>query len=222
MKLAPEGQPYKAKRKYRDVRIAQRYDQTRFTGLLGRIKLDRDRALVLRALEAIGPMDYLLDLPCGTGRFTPILEKKSRRVISADISWEMMRVADGNFPSSKVSFVQCSIEGLPFGDRCFDLTFTARFLLHLPSDLRQAAFRELSRVSKRWVFFDCLMEEAGLKGWLRKWLAPIRHEGKPKKRMRKEELLGGLEQAGLRVHRVYSPSWLFSEKWMILCEKRSR
>lgn len=217
--MPPEGPQYKAKRKYRDVRVAQRYDQTRFTGLLGRIKLRRDRVLASRALGEMETLATLLDLPCGTGRFTPVLEQRAGRVVSADISFEMMRVAASNYPSAKVNFVQCSVEGLPFCDSCFDLTFTARFLLHLPPDLRQVALLELSRVSKGWVFFDCLVE-TGPKRWLRRFLAPIKKGQKPKKRMRKEELLRALDRAGLRVHRIYRPSRLFSEKWMVLCQKK--
>jgi ubiquinone/menaquinone biosynthesis C-methylase UbiE len=221
MKLEREGTAYKAKKKYRDVRIAERYDQTRFTGALGRIKLKRDQALVSRALRTMDPIGCVLDLPCGTGRFTPVLQERAGRVVSADISREMMAVAASRFPSAKVGFIQCSVEALPFQDSCFDLTFTARFLLHLPLDLRQAAFRELSRVSKRWVFFDCLME-AGPKGWLRRLLAPMQKGRKPKKRLKKEELSRILDQTGLRVHRIYRPSWFFSEKWMVLCEKVNR
>jgi ubiquinone/menaquinone biosynthesis C-methylase UbiE len=220
MKLAREGYQYKAKKKYRDVRIAERYDQTRFTGLLGRIKLIRDRALVSRALREAAPIDCLLDLPCGTGRFVPVLEELAGRVVSADISLEMMGVATSRFPGARASFVQCSVERLPFPDSSFDLTFTARFLLHLPPDLRQAALSELSRVSKRWVFFDCLME-TGPKGWLRRLLAPIKKGRKPKKRMGREELSRVLDQAGLEIHSIYRPSRIFSEKWMVLCEKRN-
>ncbi len=218
MKLAREGYQYKAKKKYRDVRIAELYDQTRFTGFLGRIKLIRDRVLVSRALREAAPIDRLLDLPCGTGRFVPVLEELAGRVVSADISLEMMAVATSRFPGVRASFVQCSVEGLPFRDSSFDLTFTARFLLHLPSDLRRAALSELSRVSKRWVFFDCLME-AGPKGWLRRLLAPLKRGRKPKKRMGREELSRVLDQAGLEIHRIYRPSRIFSEKWMVLCEK---
>jgi len=219
MKSDQEGYPYKAKSKYRDVRTAEHYDQTRFTGMLGRIKLKRDRDLVSRALREAVPIDRLLDLPCGTGRFTPVLEELAGKVVSADISLEMMNVAASRFRSAKASFVQCSVEELPFRDSSFDLTFTARFLLHLPSNLREAALLELSRVSKRWVFFDCLME-TGLKGSLRRLLAPIKKERKPKKRMGKAELSRALERAGLRIHRIYRPSRIFSEKWMVLCEKK--
>jgi ubiquinone/menaquinone biosynthesis C-methylase UbiE len=197
------------------------YDRTRFTGLLGQIKLARDRTLVSRAVRGLGAMDRLLDLPCGTGRFTPVLQRRVKKVVSADISLEMMGVAASKFPSPGASYVQCSIEGLPFQDSSFDLTFTARFLLHLPEGLRQAALSELARVSKRWVFFDCLME-GGPKGWLRSLLAAVKMGGQPRKRMKREELWRALDRAGLRVFRIYRPSRLFSEKWMILCEKTDR
>ena len=219
--MDPEENKYKAKRKYRDARIAQRYDRTRFTGILGRIKLRRDRSLVLRALREVGPVGLLLDLPSGTGRFTPVLEKGAQQVVSGDVSFEMMEVAARRFPSPKVSYVQCSVERLSFQDDCFDLTFTARFLLHLPGALRQAAFRELARVSRRWVLFDCLME-GGPKGWLRKLLSRAKRGGKSKKRMEKGDLKRALDLAGLRIRHIYHPSRLFSEKWIVLCEREGR
>jgi len=210
---------YKARRKYRDAGIAQSYELSRFSGLLGRIKLWRDHRLLSRALREVGRVGWLLDLPSGTGRFTPLLGKRAGRVVSADISREMMAVAAGNHPSGRVAFVQCSAEELPFQDSCFDLTFTARFLLHLPPNLRQVAVCELSRVSKRWVLFDCMME-GGLKGWLRKFRRAGQRGGKTKKRMAKEELLGLLHRSDLQIHRIYRPSRLFSEKWMVLCQKK--
>ena len=133
----------------------------------------------------------------------------------------MMEVAARRFPSPKVSYVQCSVERLPFQDGCFDLTFTARFLLHLPGALRQAAFRELARVSRRWVLFDCLME-GGPKGWLRKQLSRAKGGGKSKKRMEKGDLERTLDLAGLRIRHIYHPSRLFSEKWIVLCEREGR
>lgn len=221
MRLDSQKYEYKARGKYRDSRIAEGYDRTRFSGLLGRIKLGRDRALVLRALREVGPADFLLDLPCGTGRFMPVLADHARELVSADISLEMMKVASHRFPGRKVSFIQCSVEELPFKDSCFDLTFTARFLLHLPPALRQTALCELARVSKRWVFFDCLMV-GGPKGWLRRAFPKGKKGGKSKKRMEKAELMGILDSAGLRVHRTFRPSWFFSEKWMVLCLKQDR
>lgn len=212
---------YKAKRKYRDLHVAQRYDRDRFSGPLGRMKLFRDRTLVSRALQEVGEIDYLLDLPTGTGRFIPTLEPRARKLVCADISGEMMQVAASVHPRERVSFIQCSVEELPFQDSSFDFTFTARFLLHLPPELRRIAFSELTRVSKRWVFFDCLME-GGFKGWLRRLFpSSIRKGGKAKKRMRLEDLERDLDLAGLRICRIFRPSRLFSEKWMILCERKA-
>lgn len=219
MTLTGNEYPYKAKGKYRDARIARGYDRTRFSGVLGRIKLKRDRGLVTSALKEVGRVSWLLDLPCGTGRFTPTLEKKAEQVVSADISREMMEVASRSHPSGKASFIQCSVEELPFRDSSFDLTFTMRFLLHLPPPLRQVALDELARVSKRWVFFDCLME-GGPKGWLRRFVKGHSSGKKTKKRMGREELMGLLDHAGLQIRRIYRPSWFFSEKWMMLCEKK--
>lgn len=212
---------YKARRAYRDMQIAERYDRSRFSGILGRIKLWRDRTLVARALKQVGTVGRLLDLPCGTGRFTQILAMNAQHLICADISLEMMQVAARGFPNQMVSSIQCSVEELPFKDSCIDLTFTARFILHLPAPLRQSALCELARVSKKWVFFDCLMVD-GAKAWLRWALKRGKETGGSKKRMTKEELVRMLNAAGLKLHCIFRPSWLFSEKWMILCLKQTQ
>jgi len=216
--VRPGGFAYRAKEKYQDMGVAERYDRSRFAGLLGWIKLERDRILATRALREAGEIRDLLDLPCGTGRFTPILRKRAQRIVSADISREMMEVARENHGTERVNFVQCSVEQLPFRDCSFDFTFTARFLLHLPPSLRSVALGELARVSKRWVFFDTLME-GGLRGWWRRLLGSAERRGKARKRLGKGELQELLKGAGLRIHRLYRPSRLFSEKWMVLCEK---
>ncbi|MDH7500465.1 MAG: class I SAM-dependent methyltransferase [candidate division NC10 bacterium] len=210
---------YRARRKYRDAGVAQAYDLTRFSGPLGRIKLWRDHRLLSRALREVGRVRWVLDLPSGTGRFSPVLEKRAERVVSADISLEMMAVAAQRHPSPRVLYIQCSVEGLPFRDACFDLTFTARFLLHLPPALRQVALCELARVSKRWVLFDCMME-GGLKGWARKFGGSGRAQGKAKKRMGREELMELLRGSDLQICHIFRPSRFFSEKWMILCQKK--
>lgn len=44
-----------------------------------------------------------------------------------------------------------SAEKIPFGDRNFDLVFTAGVLIHIPPDELDAALTELHRVSKRWL-----------------------------------------------------------------------
>jgi spore coat polysaccharide biosynthesis protein SpsF len=40
---------------------------------------------------------------------------------------------------------------LPFPDACFDLVFTCTVLIHVPDDALQAAYREIHRVSRRWI-----------------------------------------------------------------------
>src|SRR3546814_5948315 len=50
-----------------------------------------------RALKIAGDPDLVLDLPCGAGRFWPLLaEHPSRMIFAADNSADMLAIAEGS------------------------------------------------------------------------------------------------------------------------------
>lgn len=90
----------------------------------------------------------VLDLPCGHGRFAPLLSAHAKHLIQGDLAASMLeRRAQ---PSAWA--VQGSLLALPFRANAVDLAFCFRVLHHFPeAKLRARAISELGRVSCRWV-----------------------------------------------------------------------
>ena len=77
-----------------DDQHAQRYLRKHQEGLGRRLSHWRDEQLARKALALVGEPGLVLDLPCGAGRFWPLLAEKSNRVIiGADNSESMLKLS---------------------------------------------------------------------------------------------------------------------------------
>jgi len=86
----------------------------------------------------------LLDLGCGTGRFSVVLaEHYDAEVVGVDPSDEMRRRAE---PHPRVRYLAGSAEAIPCADASCDAAFLSQVVHHFPSV--PAACRELARVVK--------------------------------------------------------------------------
>jgi SAM-dependent methyltransferase len=86
----------------------------------------------------------VLDVACGTGRYSKYLSYLGHKVIGLDQSNEMLSIAKINAP--KVKFIQGELNKLPFKDLAFDLTICTLALTHLKS--LNKAVHEMARVTK--------------------------------------------------------------------------
>lgn len=76
-------------------------------GLARRLSHKRDEQLARRALALAGEPGLVLDLPCGAGRFWPLLaEKNNRVIIGADNSQAMIDTACAAQPPEVVARVR--------------------------------------------------------------------------------------------------------------------
>ncbi|MFB6097460.1 MAG: class I SAM-dependent methyltransferase [Haloferacaceae archaeon] len=134
--------------------VAQEYDEKRFSRG-GRLIDRREKQAVL---DAIGPVDgkSVLEIACGTGRFTVMLAERGADIVGLDISGPMLaqgrvkaRTAD---VADHVEFMRGDAARLPFPDDHFDTVFAMRFF-HL-ADTPAKFLAEMCRVSKHQVFFD--------------------------------------------------------------------
>jgi len=95
----PRGDGDYAYRKefYRDASVAADYDAHRFTSKKRRRRNAAKWRTIVRALEhangVVGEVGSVLDIPCGTGRFTGHLAERGLDVVGCDISHEMMAAA---------------------------------------------------------------------------------------------------------------------------------
>lgn len=132
---------------------AQQYFRKHGTGPLHRLSTWRELAIARKALALAGDPGVVLDLPCGAGRFWPMLaEKPDRRILAADCSEEMLQVARHMQPRELVERVesfQCSAFETGLEDGSVDNIFCMRLLHHIPeSSHRVAMLREFHRVTR--------------------------------------------------------------------------
>ncbi len=74
----------------------------------------------------------VLDLGCGTGRFTGLIaERFPVRVIGVDLSLGMLQRAASDVKQGDVYFSAASGECLPLPDNCCDLTWMSQVIHHV-------------------------------------------------------------------------------------------
>jgi ubiquinone/menaquinone biosynthesis C-methylase UbiE len=139
---------------YQSDDIADAYEEKRFSNG-GRLIDDREKEAVLNAL---GPVEdtAVLEVACGTGRFTSLLADRGADIVGLDISPAMLKQGREKARSVEVDdsleFMRADAARLPFPDDHFDAVLAMRFF-HLAD--RPASFlSEMARVSKGQVFFD--------------------------------------------------------------------
>lgn len=136
----------RAATQYREARHAREYDADRFGGRFGRFLEARETALYLALLD--GHDGAILDAGAGTGKLALPLARAGRRVVAADFSPAMLRVAREKARRAALAgtFVVADAHALAFRDRAFGCTVASRLLMHLPDWRRAVA--ELCRVTR--------------------------------------------------------------------------
>lgn len=139
---------------YQAADVAEEYEDKRFSRG-GRLIDTREREAVI---AAIGPVEHksVLEIACGTGRFTVMLGERGAQVVGVDISVPMLQQGVSKAHHARVSdqvqFIRGDAGGLPFPDDAFDAVFAMRFLHLAPSPL--GFLREMRRVTRDTIFFD--------------------------------------------------------------------
>lgn len=139
---------------YQADSVAEEYESKRFSGG-GRLIDRREKEAVL---DAIGPVEdqRVLEIACGTGRFTVMLAERGADIVGLDISDAMLaqgreKAQQANV-SDRIEFMRGDAGRLPFPDNHFDAVVAMRFF-HL-ADTPLEYLTEMARVAKRVVFFD--------------------------------------------------------------------
>jgi len=139
---------------YQATEVAEAYEDKRFSGG-GRLIDRREKEAVL---DALGPLDgeRVLEVACGTGRFTVLCAQRGADITGMDISAPMLREGREKARAAGVDdhleFMRGDAARLPFPDDHFDAVFAMRFF-HL-ADTPAKFLSEMARVSAGHVFFD--------------------------------------------------------------------
>lgn len=140
-------------------------------GLARRLSHQRDIQLARKALKLAGEPQEVLDLPCGAGRFWPmLLEQPARQLIAADNSADMVavaRAATAEHLLSRVRTMQTSAFAIDLPDQAVDSIFCMRLLHHIGTSAhRVAMLREFHRVTRDTVIVS-LWVDGNYKAWKR-------------------------------------------------------
>jgi ubiquinone/menaquinone biosynthesis C-methylase UbiE len=94
--------------------------------------------------------DRVLDMGCGTGRFTVPMAEHGADVTGLDISPSMLSQleATARDRGARVSTCEGDMADLPFDDDRFDVVTSMLALMHIPVEDRQQVFLEVARVLK--------------------------------------------------------------------------
>ncbi len=104
-----------------------------------------ERAFVLGRIR---PGHKVLDLGCGTGRFTVPMAEAGAEVTGLDLSGAMLEIARTKLSERGLTadLREGDMARLPFEDGTFDVVTSMLTLMHIPLDAREDVFDEASRV----------------------------------------------------------------------------
>jgi ubiquinone/menaquinone biosynthesis C-methylase UbiE len=224
----PREDGYDYKREfYRSSSVAEDYDFHRFSSPERQKRNARKWAAIRTALRDATGVRTILDLPCGTGRFTGALAREGFEIVGSDISIEMLHKAASQQKQDKTDgrqgairgYVQANAEHLPLRTDSLDCVVSIRFMMHVDPSTRVRMLREFHRVSRRWVIVDyrhcytfryVLTHTFGKLGLGRT----------PLSRVSSKELETEFSDAGFAIRNVIRVSTpLLSDKWIVLAER---
>lgn len=121
-------------RKY-DFEHSQQYLHKHQDGLARRLSHWRDVQVARRALQMADKPNLVLDLPCGAGRFWPMLcEQPNRVIFAADNSADMIataRAAQTPEVVARINSFRTSAFDIDLGANAVDCVFCIRLLHHI-------------------------------------------------------------------------------------------
>lgn len=154
-----------------DRQHAVRYFKKHQQGISRRFSHWREEQIVRKALITAGDPTIVLDLPCGAGRFWPLLAEKSNRIIyAADNSADMVEVAMLSQPRNithRVIAFQSSAFAIEMDNNSVDSICCIRLLHHIgEAQHRLAILKEFHRVTRDTVIVS-LWVDGNFKAWRR-------------------------------------------------------
>ncbi len=145
----------RTQRAYQDAKVAQVYRDYQTKGLSWmRFAMWRQGSLVEAFLRRLGTTerDWVLDLPCGTGLLAKVFARRRLRILCADISFEMLKLARPDYAAApRALFYRCDITRIPLQDGCAAGIVTLGLFHRLPPNVRSSAVAEMSRVARDWI-----------------------------------------------------------------------
>lgn len=97
-------------------------------------------------VKRLGPGSTILDVGCGSGYISSILESKGFKVTGIDVSRKMLELAKENAPGS--TFLRMDMKRLDFPKDSFDGVLCLCSIIHVPKRHRLEILKKFRRVLK--------------------------------------------------------------------------
>jgi len=140
---------------YQSEKVAQTYhdefaNSRGLKSLRSRLVANGEKRAIRRLLQSV-PHENVLDIPAGTGKLAPIFKQLGSKVLSCDISGDMLSIAQREYQRiqyANVDFQICDATQLEsLRDKKFDAAVCLRLLHRVPPGIRIAILSELARVA---------------------------------------------------------------------------
>ncbi|MGB8952216.1 MAG: class I SAM-dependent methyltransferase [Candidatus Aminicenantales bacterium] len=194
------------------------YERRRYRGIDQKIVHWREARILGKVLKVIQREDgasgrgtlsksrlFVLDLPSGYGRFSSVFQKEGMRLVSSDLSFDMVKRTREKTEDVPESFgvVADAKQGLPFKNGIFERIFSIRFFHHLHEVWeREAVIKEFCRISSGWVVLSFYRMNA-LHFLQRKFRRLIKKSKTQIKMISLRQFHGEAENAGFRVRKTF-------------------
>jgi len=198
------------------------YDEDRRFGRSprGRRMNDFERKTTQFVLSRLRPDSRVVDVPCGTGRFTDIITGAGHRYVGVDLNLGNARHAAKRL-NVPLMTVQASVLELPLADNCADFALCVRMFHHFSRDQIERALQEMSRIAPQ-----CLVTFYNRRTWRvqkRRFSLRIRRKARyggdawDAKTYSVPEMAGLAQKAGLRIkQKVPSTSFFTTNQFLWL------
>ncbi|SMC43578.1 Methyltransferase domain-containing protein [Desulfocicer vacuolatum DSM 3385] len=130
---------------------AYTYDDRRFKSKQGRVFHNLELTQLKKTIQIISKNSYVLEVGCGTARFSEFFAKQGFKVRAIDPSPDMIKIAQQKCASlTNVDFQVAEGASLPFENDSFDFVFAIRVLNSTESkDYAISTISEMIRVAKK-------------------------------------------------------------------------
>ncbi|NWA26414.1 class I SAM-dependent methyltransferase [Pseudomonas gingeri] len=196
--------------------LAQRPDN-----LARRLVLAREKQWLRQALKLAGEPGLVLDLPCGVGRFWPVLAERGNRVIlAADPSQEMLdhcAVHHAEAVLGRVRSFQSSVFAIGLPENAVDCIFCMQLFQHVDdSQHRLAMLREFHRVSRDTVILSLWMD-CKVMAWHQRRQALASGQHSQRVLLSKAQVEGEFREAGFDIigHRDFFPGYAMRRLYVL-------
>jgi len=171
------------------------YHHDRFSTLRGRWKNLRERAIVDGFLARLPRGSWVVDVPCGMGRFEDLALRRGLRACGIDLNLDHVTYAAGQIASSKVLWIQGDLAALPLRSDTMAAALCIRVSYYFDDDTLAQILAGVGRVA-----FEVLLSYRDVGSVVGQWKSIRGRTSKsPWKNRTFRQISNIAEQAGLRV-----------------------